>query len=301
MKNINVVCLMLVAAVLSCSQLYGQLSPFGAMYYSNQYINNPAHAGTSNGLVVDAGLRVQDSNLPGAPKTQFLTGSYALNDKAGIGLNLNSEQVGLIRKIRTVASFAYHLPLSSSYNKISFGLSLGLTDQLIDYSLMDGSQNDISLGNFNQRQTYADGDFGIKYTGKGLNVEAALLNISDYLRDNKQVNGVANVAKYYLAGSYKFQLSQYGESFSVEPKIAYRVVKGNKDILDFGTNVGVVDNKLNFFGIYHSSQNATLGLGASLLENLAMNFMYTSATAVLANESTGSFEINLKLKLLNKR
>lgn len=303
MKRINVLvkCIVLITAFLSSKHLHAQLSPFGAMYYQNQYINNPAYAGIEAGLVLDGGIRMQDSNMPGAPKTQFLTARYAMSDKAGIGLNLNTEQVGLIKKVRTVASYAYHLPLSSENNTISFGLSLGFMDQMIDQNLLSGEHNDSYLNDFNQRETYVDGDFGMLYRYKNLSVEGAVLNINHYIRDKEDQRTVANVAKFYFASSYKINLSAKHAGTIIEPKLAYRVVDGFKDIIDFGTNLHLLDQKLNLFGVYHSSQSTTLGLGVRLIENLYTNVMYTTATAVLASESRGSFEINLKYKILNKK
>lgn len=304
MKKLNVIgkCLMLVIASFSSKQLYAQLAPFGAMYYQNQYINNPAYAGLNEGLEFDGGIRIQDNNLPGAPKTQFLTGKYSLNGKAGIGLNLNTEQVGLIKKVRTVASYAYHLPLNAENNKISFGLSLGFTDESVDFRMLSGEQNDAMLGNFNQRETYIDGDFGMLYQYKNLNFEGALLNISQLLRDKNEMNASsANVAKYYFAGSYKIPLSTKNTDVVFEPKLAYRVIQGFDDIIDVGTNIRLMDQKLSVFGIYHSSQSTTIGLGARLIDNLNMNLMYTSATAVLATESSGSFEVNLKFRILKTK
>ena len=292
--------LMLASLIMTGTQALAQLSPLGAMYYQNQYVNNPAYAGLDKGLRLDLGVKIQDSKLPGAPKTQFLTGAYALTDRAGFGLNINAEQIGLIKQIRTVATYAYHLPLNANDDKISFGLSLGFTDQMIDFNSLNGSANDASIGNFNQRQTYIDGDFGILYRRKGFSLEAALPNISNFFRDKENVSTVANLARYYAAASYQFSLPG-ASGITLEPKLAYRSVQGFKDIFDFGTNIKFVDQKLSLFGLYHSTQSATVGVGAKVTDNLAMNFMYTSATAVLAGESSGSYEVNLRLNLFGPK
>ncbi len=276
-----------------------QLSPLGAMYFQNRYLNNPAYAGIEEGLKIDAGIKAQDNKMPGSPKTQFFTGSYALTDRAGLGINFNAEQIGLIKKIRTMASYAYHLPLNSKDDKLSFGLSLGFTDELIVQNDINGQSNDIVIGNFNQRETYVDGDFGILYQRNKFSVEASLPNISNFFREKYKNNNVADLARYYVATSYKFNLSQNAKGLVLEPKLAYRAVKGHEDIFDIGTNIQLVDQKLSLFAMYHSTQNATLGIGAQAIDNLFFSFIYTSATAVLAGETSGSFEINLRLKLFN--
>src|SRR5215217_5075345 len=97
-----------------------QLAPLGAMYYHNQYLNNPAFAGIGKGLEVDLGYRQQWSTIPGSPKVQVLTGSYAMTPKAGLGLNVYNDQTGLFKRTRVMGSYAYHLPLSSKNDKLSF-------------------------------------------------------------------------------------------------------------------------------------------------------------------------------------
>ncbi len=301
MKMLNSIkfSLLSVALVAAASYSKAQLSPLGTMYFQNQYVNNPAYAGTDKDLRLDAGVRLQDSRMPGSPKIQFITATYALSDKAGLGFNLNAEQIGLIKKVRSVATYAYHLPLNTE-DKLSFGLSLGFTDQVVDYNMIDGQTNDGTLGNFNQRDTYVDGDFGIRYKHKQFTLEGAIPNLSNFYRDKTKTGSVSNLARYYAAASYQYDLSGTNGTI-LEPKLAFRAVDGFKDIFDLGLNVRFIDDKLNIFGLYHTSQSATLGIAAKLTANMSMNFMYTSATAVLAGESSGSYEINLRLDLFKRK
>ncbi len=107
-----------------------QLNPLGSQYYNNQYIVNPAFAGEGRGLKVNAAYRKLWSGIPGSPLTQNVTVDYGLG-KVGLGLNVNNESSGLLRQTRAVASYAYHLPLDSGRNHLSFGLSLGMMSQRV--------------------------------------------------------------------------------------------------------------------------------------------------------------------------
>ncbi len=276
-----------------------QLSPLGTMYFQNRYVNNPAYAGIEAGLQLDAGIKIQDNKMPGSPKTQFITGSYALGERAGLGLNINAEQIGLVKKLSTMVSYAYHLPLNAQDDKLSFGFSLGFTDQMISYNEINGQVNDIAISNFNERETYVDGDFGVLYQVSKFNIEASLPNLSNFFRERYRNNNVADLARYYAAASYQFNLSSDPNGPVLEPRLAYRAVKGYKDMFDIGTNVQF-NQKLNFFVLYHSSQSATVGIGAQAIDNLHLNFIYTSATAVLAGQTSGSFEVNLRLRLFGQ-
>jgi hypothetical protein len=62
-----------IITLLSTTSSKAQLSPFGAMYYQNQYLANPAIAGAQEGLRADLGFNSQQTNIPGSPKTQIIT------------------------------------------------------------------------------------------------------------------------------------------------------------------------------------------------------------------------------------
>lgn len=281
------------------SSVKAQLAPLGAMYYHNQYLNNPAFAGKDAGLTLDLGIRQQWSNVPGAPKVQVLTGAYAITQRAGLGLNVHNDQTGLFKTTRIMGSYAYHLPLSANANKLSFGLSLGLMDQLIDYSLLDGNIEDPSLRNFNQRQQYLDGDFGLAYTSATLNVQGSVPNLRNNLGFSDNGDQVVNEARFFAAASYKLLLSET-EGMAIEPKIAYRAIRGTDDIVDIGANFTFVDQKIGLIAIYHTSKSASFGFNGKVSKAFNVTGFYTSNTAALAGRTNGSFELNLKLNLFNK-
>jgi type IX secretion system PorP/SprF family membrane protein len=236
-------------------------------------------AGSDKGLNLNLGLRQQWGRLPGAPVMQSFTADYGLNDKVGLGLNLYNDQAGLLKRTRTVVSYAYHLPLNEDDRKLSFGLSLGFMNERVTNEEIIGDIADLNVIQYSQRDTYLDGDFGMAYTSKKLNIQAVLPNMkSTFKRDI--ANNPADRSTFFSAISYKMQLSAAG-GFGIEPKVAYRGVKGLNNILDAGANLSYANNQVNFFGMYHSSKSATYGLG--------LNY-----------HSNGSFEIGLKLNLLNK-
>ncbi len=149
-----------------------QLNPLGSQYYNNQYIVNPAFAGEGRGLKVNAAYRKLWSGIPGSPLTQNVTVDYGLG-KVGLGLNVNNESSGLLRQTRAVASYAYHLPLDSGRNHLSFGLSLGMMSQRVQEQ-DSGNPDDIAVGEYNGQRTYLDGDFGAAFVSGGLTVQASI-------------------------------------------------------------------------------------------------------------------------------
>jgi len=283
--------------VLSITEATAQLNPMGSLYFQNQYLGNPALAGTESGLDLNLGFRQQWSNIPGSPAIQTLTADYGLNDKVGLGLNVYNDRSGLFSRTRSVASFAYHLPLGGLEQHLSFGLSLGFMNERIMTEDMDGDPNDVAANNYNDRDTYVDGDFGIAYSSERFTFQAALPNMKSFFKRDMNINSVDR-ATFYSAASYKLTLSEGVGGFGLEPKIAYRGVKGMDNMIDAGANL-TYGERLNMFGMYHSSKSATVGVGMKYL-SFGINGMYTTATSALRNYANGNFEVSLSMRLLKK-
>ncbi len=276
-----------------------QLAPLGAMYFQNQYLNNPAFAGKEEGLEAGLSYRQQWSSLPGSPKVQALTASYALTPKAGLGLNIYNDQAGLFQWMRVMGSYAYHLPINYSDHKLSLGVSFGFMNETVDYGRMDGDIDDISVENFNQRKQYLDGDFGVAYTTGKFNLQAALPNLRNNLGFSNEGRQVVDEAKFYIAASYKLFLSQ-GSGIGLEPKVAFRSVRNFTNIMDFGGNFTFAENKIGLMMMYHTSESASFGFSTRLSQTFQLMGFYTTNTSALSGHANGSFELNLKMNLFDK-
>lgn len=277
------------------TSVLAQLNPMGTMYFQNQYLGNPALAGVNGGLDLNLGIRTQWANMPGSPNTQTLTASYALNNKVGLGLNMYNDQSGLFKRVRTVASYAYRLPLNDDDKKLAFGLSLGFSNERIALEEIRGSADDMAVGNYNLRDTYVDGDFGIAYLSTNLSVQAALPNMKGVFKRDQESESVDRET-FFSAISYKIRL-EGGSGFGLEPKVAYRGVKGMNNIIDAGANLSYENNKINLFGMYHSTNSTTFGIGLNH-QTIGFTGMYSTATSALSSYTNGIFEMGLRVRIL---
>lgn len=268
-----------------------QLNPFSAQYFSNQYLGNPAMAGQQKGLSLNAGYRQLWNQIPGAPKQQLLTGEYRFG-RVGVGLKVEAEQAGLLKRNRAVGSYAYHLPVGNE-KELHFGLSLGLMDQRLNNNLLDGELDDPELGHYNNRETYFDGDFGIAYTDTKLNLQFALPNLRN-LWEKEQDTRVANVATFYAAASYRLAVSDDPAGMGVEPKIAFRGIRGFDNIFDVGAQLTFVDRQLLLMAMYHSNKSSSFGVGVDYQRKYMVSVMYNTATAALGRYTNGNFELGVR-------
>ncbi|TZF83283.1 type IX secretion system membrane protein PorP/SprF [Pedobacter sp. BS3] len=284
------------AAVFLCSPVVAQVNPLSSMYYQNQYLGNPALAGTEEGLNANLVYRKQFMQVPGSPSSQAFTGEYGFNKRVGAGLNINFSKSGLINYARVVATYAYHLPLTDNQT-MHFGLSLGAAKAYINNREITGGSYDPAADRYNDRGAQLDGDFGLAYTGHQLTLQGAIINIGNYLQtDPNRITGI-NYATFFTAAAYRYDIN---EQMAAEPKVAYRGIKGVDDIIDAGVKLSYQD-KFSLTGLYHTTKNATFGFGIDYNNRLAITGMYTTNTADMQGYTSGDFEIGLNLKLTKKR
>ena len=291
-KNAGIMLILLIIGFNSRAQL----SPMGSQFYQNQYLGNPAMAGIEKGIQFNLGVRQQWSSLPGAPLTQVLTAEYGM-EKVGWGLNLYNDEAGLLKRTRTSGTYAYHLPLNNEEQKLHFGISLGFMYERVMNEILSGDQDDQTVGRFNLRETYIDGDFGFAYTNKRLTLQAAVPNLKNFLKKDK--NNPVDRSLFYTSISYKWFTGPDQNDAVIEPKVAYRGVKGYHNLVDAGLSMSLINRRVHMTGMYHSSKSATYGLGLSY-ENLSFMGSYTTETSILRTYTGGNFEMGIKYRLGKK-
>lgn len=275
-----------------------QVDPLGSQYFQNQYLGNPAFAGIDSGLHLNGAFKRQFRNDPGVPVTMSFTADYFVGNRVGAGLNVYRDEAGLLSRTRVALTYAYHLPLTlTGSQQLHFGLSLGIRYDRLDAKNVNGDPNDPSIGLFNRRDNYFDGDFGVAYTDDHLNLQVALPNMVGYFRkDNKDV---INSATFYAAASYRFDIGE--ELTYIEPKVAFRGVRDYDNIFDIGANVVFLNNWINIFGLYHTSKNYTLGAGFNCRSTVGLQLIYTSQTEGLRNYLDNNFTAALTINLFRRQ
>jgi type IX secretion system PorP/SprF family membrane protein len=300
MKNISIRLWLIgsgiVLGTIASLQVQAQLNPPSAIYFQNQYLANPAWAGSEAGATVNLGYRRQWSDIDDAPVTQYLSGVYRFDEKAGVGAVLYSEKAGLLRRTKVMASYGYHLPLATE-RTLHLGLSAGVMSEKISTSDVHGDLDDPTVARFNDRGLYVDGDFGAAYTDHRFTAQASIPNIRSTFENE---DNPVDKSLFFAAVSYYWVFERPFNTFRVEPKVSFRGVKGHDNIVDVGANVRLENQRLNFFALYHSTKNATLGAGIEVIEGVALTAMFTSETKGLREYGGGTFEFGLKGKLSGK-
>lgn len=294
--------LLMVLATMIGNKATAQLSGLQSIYFMNQYLTNPAMAGLEKGLTLNMGYQQQWTTIPGAPKLQSFTADYNNGNRVGLGLNVNSDEAGLISRTRVMGTYAYHLQLNEANDqKLNFGLSLGINDTYIDYNKVAGDQGDASVQNYNQRNVYIDGDFGASYTSNKLTIQGALPNLKSLFGSTDGNNNLTvDRSTFFTALSYKMDVDNGISKFTLEPKLAYRGVKGFDNIFDVGANFDMTDYHFNLSALYHTNQSVTVATGFDLGQT-GLFFSYSNNTGPLSTYAQNTFEFGMKLKIWDKK
>lgn len=281
------------AAAQSFGSSVATFDPPAAQYFFNQYIANPAMAGLDSGLHLNIAYRRPWDDIPGAPVTQSFTADGNVGKRVGLGANVMHDKAGLLQRTKVALTYAYHLPLNSKGSELHFGLSLALQVQRLNTKDINGDPNDPSLGAFNRRDNYFESDFGMAYTHGGLTIQAAVPDLIGHFRD--QYKELSGSPTFFGAAAYRFNL---GEQFNaVEPKICYRGVKDADDIIDAGVNLHFLGDRVNAFGMYHSSGSVSVGAGFNYRSTVAIQGVYVSQASGYRNILGNTFELNLQVNL----
>ncbi len=300
----SLLCFLLLTAA-SYQQLWAQslsttaalLEPSATQYFQNQYLANPAMAGVDSGLHLNAAYRRQMNGIDGAPVSKFFTADGYIGNRVGAGFHVFNDEAGLLNRTRVAFSYAYHLPLGDRGQTLHLGLSLAMNFQRIDYKAVNGEETDPSIGAFNRRDNYFEGEFGAAYTNEHWTLQGSLPNIrSLFTGDNKAVDGGTI---YFTALSYQFQPE--GAVSSIIPKVCYRGVRGGDNILDLGLNVGFLRNVANVLALYHTSGSFTGGVGVNILQTVTLQAMYTTQTNGIKTYVDGGYEIGLTVNLFRQQ
>lgn len=274
-----------------------QLNKFEAMYYQNQYLGNPAMAGLNKGFNANIGYQRSWDQVPGNPVMMYATAEYNPESRAAYGLNFSSDRAGLITNTRILGTFAYHLPLDGEDRKINFGLSFGARFLSLDKSKINGDINDPSIQNFDEGGAL-DGDFGISYTTKLLTVQAAVPNLNNTFFEND--NGERRYVDsqiFYSAVSYKIYVSSRINDFNIEPLLAYRGIRGYKDIVDVGANFSMPEYNMNLSAIYHTNEVISASFGITL-KKLGIFLSYSDFVGNTGAFANNAFELGLRYQFL---
>ncbi|MDB5002838.1 MAG: hypothetical protein JWQ34_1063 [Mucilaginibacter sp.] len=181
-KNKNIMKRLLFVFVLTASFITAnaqQDAQFSQYIFNGLYVN-PAYAGYKSDFYVNSFFRSQWTGLNGAPQTESVAadGSVA-NDKVGLGLLLQRDQIGAQSNIAAYSNYAYRIQIGQDENsRLAFGLGLGFIQTGIDGNKLNPVQSgDNYIPTGYHSFLSPDARLGVLYTNDNYFVGASVDNL----------------------------------------------------------------------------------------------------------------------------
>lgn len=294
MKNI----LKLIVFVFIAKAGFSQQIPLTSQYMFNDYLLNPAVAGSKDYLSASLSVRSQWTGLEGAPKTQFFSMHSKLGKKMGVGGFVFNDETGPVSERGIQLSYAYHLSLNDK-SKLSFSVAGMMFFHDINRAYLRAEEaNDNTLNTMLVKAVSPDINFGMMYYNEKLKIGLSspqLLQNNIYGEKASGNNANKLSRHYYLFSEYQFNVS---DKVDVVPSALFKYVQGSPMNFDF--NVRGVLNKKYWLGVSYRYNNAIAGLIGLNYKKLSFGYAYDYSMTDLKDYSTGGHEIFLSLRLFEK-
>lgn len=285
--------LLFCAAIALCWQAWAQQLPQLTQYQFNDYVFNPAVAGSRPFFEVRSAHRYQWVGIQDSPRTFTLSATSPLGTKMGLGGYLFTDNVGPTRRTGFQLSYAYHLRLTGDL-KLSLALSAGMLQFLIDGSKItfhdpgDPVMDDQLRGELEPDAKFALYLYHPKYWF-GASAPQLLRNRVYFLNEEETLSHMDE--HYYLTGGYRFAL---GPDWKLEPSFLLKYVNPVPMKLDLTATVRYKDTV--WLGASYRTNDAYCAMvGYWLKETFQFGYSYDIISSNLRNYSTGTHEVMLAI------
>jgi type IX secretion system PorP/SprF family membrane protein len=285
---------------LMVSALAAQQLPQLSQYAFNDYIYNPAVAGSRPWFELRTGHRYQWVGITDSPRTFTLSGTTPIGSKMGVGGLIYTDHVGPTRRTGFQASYAYHLNITEDI-RLSMALSVGMLQFVVDGSKIhfhDGS--DPVIDDQLRGDLVPDATFGIMaYHEKWWAGAAApqLMKGKIYFYDEQEEALSELATHYYVMGGYRWQ---FADDFRLEPSVLVKYVDPVPAKVDITATLHY--RELLWLGLTYRTKDAmSVMVGGWVKETFQFGYSYDITTTNLKNYSDGTHEIMLAITFAKEK
>ncbi|HLN55708.1 MAG TPA: type IX secretion system membrane protein PorP/SprF [Bacteroidales bacterium] len=273
--------------------VFSQQDPLSSHYMFNTLTYNPGVAGTSGMICATALNRQQWVGFEGAPSTIIFNVSAPVSPfriKSGVGLLVESDNVGFDRDINITGTYSYILDLGAG--NLGIGVSLGMLNKTINpsWEIPNGDSHVPASGDplipENKESFVAfDAGLGVYYTTDKYYLGASVTHINQ--PEIKFTKGSPYISRhYYLTAGYTIPMPN--PSLELLPSIfAFsdgKVIQANATAL-------IRYNKKVWGGVSFRAGDAIIGMiGFELFNGIRVGYAYDFTMSDIRKSSSGSHE-----------
>jgi len=277
---------LVLALVCGLNKGFAQQDAHFTQYMFNQLYFNPGAAGIEQGFRGGLLYRNQWTGYKGlsgsgAPQNFLFTGSAPiLAANMGVGLVVNSDQVGPFNDIQASANVAYHFKVGAG--KLSAGARLGIHSRSISSGDLRVNETDDQvyqnlLGS--SGQIVPDFGFGLYYASDKMFAGISSSHLAEPQFDFSGAKSTLN-RHYYLNGGYNFDLTP---SVVLTPSVN---LKYDSKVFQYEVSALAKINNQFYAGLAYREQDAVSAiLGVGMLQDNRLRLTYSLDYTVPSTEA----------------
>lgn len=283
--------------LISCLSLQGKAQLYynnqAARFFRNNYLANPAFAGSRNQPFLYGLVNRSWIGFDGAPTLIQFAGDLPFGAHSGAGLQVASDKSGVLQRTYAKLSYAYKIKLGGPSEWIKLGFSLtGYRQRLDNTAITDGGAIDPTAKAFNDQDWHVDGDFGAVYQTEGFQFSATAFNLRRWFPPlNEQPVDLETVA---CMASYAFQTSS---NIELKPLLSARFFTKSNWVAAVGGQF-TYDHLFHASAVWQNTGSISGTLGFMVKQLGELNFTYAS------NNKQGygqQYEVGLGVALPGKK
>jgi type IX secretion system PorP/SprF family membrane protein len=269
--------------------------------FNNQFFQNPSFAGSENHAIFYLTYHKQLIGvLPNSPEHTSLTFHSPIhNSNSSLGFRFSNFRRSFLTTTGLTGSYAFRLNFDPQLNHhLNFGLSIGLLLNSFDAEIL--TEADPAIINRNNNKLRPDGQFGISYQYKNLQLGASFPKLF------KSVSAI-NTTIFETTTPFKNLLFTAGynipltKEFSFKPLVTYRIFEYEQNS---GLEInGTFNYKQNvWFGAsYRERYGLAFVFGIKLKNSASVSYAYKVPNSKTYNYANPAHEIQIALHLPHKQ
>lgn len=285
--------------ILACSANAQQV-PLFTQYMFNEFVINPAVAGSDDFYQIRSGNRFQWAGIQDPPLTNTLSLYGPFGKSMGWGASLYSDFTGPLSKTGVYLSYAFKFKLADK-TYLSLGVSGGGFQYRLDGEKMDFEFLDDPLANESVDAVYApDANVGLYLYAPeyklGISAHQLINNKIRFYQESipDSLNLVSRLTShFYVFGTYKYDINSL---YSIEPGIHVKSVMASNVQVDISARL--IYRKQLWFGLSYRTGNSIAGMvGFDYNKRIILGYAYDFGFGELGNlSSIGSHELVIGIK-----
>jgi type IX secretion system PorP/SprF family membrane protein len=290
MKKLNIAFLFLVILM---QPVLSQQDPLSSHYMFNTLTYNPGVAGTSGMICATAINRQQWVGFKGAPSTTVFNISAPVAPfkiKSGVGLLVESDNVGFDKDINLSLSYSYLMDLGPG--KLGIGLNMGMLNKTLtpSWQIPAGDAHTPVTGDPlipENKESYIAFDAGLGFYYKADKYYAGLSVTHINQPQIKYSKGTPYMSRhYYFTAGYTLQLPN--PSLELLPSV---FAFSDGKVTQFTITSLVRYNKKVWGGVSYRAGDSVIGMvGFELYNGLRLGYAYDFILSDINKSSSGSHE-----------